>query len=997
MADSLLRERIPRTPVKQILCIAAVVFSLFAESLFAFADTSGELPSLHLTDGSFLPGRVLDSRTPDAITWQSPLFTKPFNFPLGGISAAQYPVATPAPRPTGEYCIELASGDVLYGNLLNLTDTQLGIETKRTGPIHVRRSDVQRIYRWQETALVYLGPSGLEGWSDDAVEAKFSRRWSDEGGWPTTETENATLFQDFNLPPRASIEFELSWKERPDFQLMFGVNKLQSGDLHVFRLEVWEDDVVLIAETERDADVAIVTPIVSGPGAVRGLIYLDQERQRLSLYSRTGRHKASVKIHSKTPATRQGIRLINRKGHLRLNHLRIAHWDGILPRDVQTEKSRIHRTDGTIVYGQVTRFDRNARTFTMRQGDRTTELDAASISDIYLSPANAVEHSSASQPDPKQGSPDDSESAATQLRVVYQDGSRISGRLDSIQHRTIRLVNDSIQEPLSLGMNGLRSLGTVVSSDSLPVKPSKPAGRSGRLELDGVRLQGRLVDGVESETESCLVWHPDFSRNASPLVKTIAGRVVYREVLKKEDRVLPTGQVAQPVRAQAQPPVRNFGDLFQLMIQGKAPIAKGQPKKDTALRTLHLRSGDTIPCRVNSIDEEGVHLTTPLSATTLIAHDRIKGIELSGKKGSPALDETKRDRLLTLPRLQKGSPPTHLIYSTSGDFLRGRLLSMDNENLNVEVRLASRSIPRSRVSQIIWLHEDELKTDDDAPDGSRAEPARSATPGDVTPEKSIAESSEEDAKSTRVQTLRRNDNRLTFRANKLEGSTLSGSSDILGVCQSDLATADQLLFGRYIEQAAARLAYHRWRLHHATEPKFVTASADSGGSPLSGTQSPLVGQLAPDFKLAFLNGDTFRLSEHRGEIVILDFWATWCGPCLQTMPLVEEIVGGFKDHKVALLTVNMEEQATQVEEMLERHQFTMPVLLDRDGVVSLKYEVTSVPQTVVIDRQGIVTRLFVGGGPKLAEPLRNAIQELVDKSNDDSPSAGSTDESDTSN
>ena len=95
------------------------------------------------------------------------------------------------------------------------------------------------------------------------------------------------------------------------------------------------------------------------------------------------------------------------------------------------------------------------------------------------------------------------------------------------------------------------------------------------------------------------------------------------------------------------------------------------------------------------------------------------------------------------------------------------------------------------------------------------------------------------------------------------------------------------------------------------------------------------------------------------------------------MPLIDEVVREFPDQKVRLLAVNMEEQPAEIKSTLERHQLDVPVILDRDGVAAARYSVTSIPQTVVIDREGNVFRLFVGGGPKLVEPLRQALQELT--------------------
>ena len=96
--------------------------------------------------------------------------------------------------------------------------------------------------------------------------------------------------------------------------------------------------------------------------------------------------------------------------------------------------------------------------------------------------------------------------------------------------------------------------------------------------------------------------------------------------------------------------------------------------------------------------------------------------------------------------------------------------------------------------------------------------------------------------------------------------------------------------------------------------------------------------------------------------MVLDFWATWCGPCMQSLPLVEEVVKEFTGQDVRLFAVNMEEQPDQIKAVLERHKMKFPVVLDRDGAVAARYAVTAIPQTVLIDRDGKIARLFVGGG-----------------------------------
>jgi peroxiredoxin len=372
--------------------------------------------------------------------------------------------------------------------------------------------------------------------------------------------------------------------------------------------------------------------------------------------------------------------------------------------------------------------------------------------------------------------------------------------------------------------------------------------------------------------------------------------------------------------------------------------------RTSARRALHLRTGDTIPCDVTSIDERGVTFATTISEATFVPHEKIKALELVNEQSIAKIDREKRDRLLTLPRMQRENPPTHLIRSRSGDYLRGRLLAMDEKDLKVEVRLETKTIPRDRVSRIIWLHDDELETVSHADNDS----------------------------VTRVQAVRRDGIRLTFFPKSFVNATLSGESDVLGPCHVELNEIDQLLIGRSIEQEAAMLAFQQWKLQNAKDPRAFVDSDGSSGSPNPGTESPLVGQAAPDFQLGMLDDSIFKLQEYRGKVLVLDFWATWCGPCMQTMPEVDAVVAEFKDQNVQLIAVNLHETPDRIKDMLERRKLQLEVALDLDGAVAEKYRVNAIPQTVIIDRAGNVARCFIGGGSHFADDFRAALQAVVD-------------------
>jgi thiol-disulfide isomerase/thioredoxin len=117
---------------------------------------------------------------------------------------------------------------------------------------------------------------------------------------------------------------------------------------------------------------------------------------------------------------------------------------------------------------------------------------------------------------------------------------------------------------------------------------------------------------------------------------------------------------------------------------------------------------------------------------------------------------------------------------------------------------------------------------------------------------------------------------------------------------------------------------------------------------------------APEFALGALNGGKATLSQYKGQVVMINFWATWCGPCQQEMPLLDQMYKKYKGAGFTLLGVNVDKDAPPVKDLLTKKPVSFPVLLDPENKVSKIYRVNAMPSTVIVDRKGNVRYVHKG-------------------------------------
>jgi len=149
---------------------------------------------------------------------------------------------------------------------------------------------------------------------------------------------------------------------------------------------------------------------------------------------------------------------------------------------------------------------------------------------------------------------------------------------------------------------------------------------------------------------------------------------------------------------------------------------------------------------------------------------------------------------------------------------------------------------------------------------------------------------------------------------------------------------------------------------------FAASSLAAGG---------MEGQPAPDFALKSSTGENMRLSEYRGDVVMINFWATWCGPCRQEMPLLDELYSRYQRVGFNLLGVNIDDDSGRAMDMIEDLGVNFPVLFDARKEVSKLYDVEAMPVTVIVDRDGTVRYVHHGYKPGYEDMYLDQIRSLL--------------------
>jgi peroxiredoxin len=139
----------------------------------------------------------------------------------------------------------------------------------------------------------------------------------------------------------------------------------------------------------------------------------------------------------------------------------------------------------------------------------------------------------------------------------------------------------------------------------------------------------------------------------------------------------------------------------------------------------------------------------------------------------------------------------------------------------------------------------------------------------------------------------------------------------------------------------------------------------------------LEGKDAPDFKLSGLDDKAVSLADVKGSVTILDFWATWCGPCRASLPHLADLYAKMKGDGLKVYAVNCSEDKPTVQAFVEQTKLAVPVLLDTDGAVSQKFDANAIPETVLIGKDGRVRKVFIGFSSDTEDQIAAAVKAAL--------------------
>lgn len=764
--------------------------------------------------------------------------------------------------------------------------------------------------------------------------------WTVKVGSIETVIAGTTISQVSTLPTLAAIDIDIAWTHStPNWTLTVG-NNFPKLELRVRKLEQRDDlSVSLLVEEESSADIATVLIPSQNLESIRLKLLCDWENGQFRL-EQNGLAIGEISASSKAGAnaTRQAgpVRfqitndasggMILRELNITRSMFSLSRHSGNENRDAKTKVSsdkeraaKIRFSDGRTSLG-ILKFD-------AAQGLIWSEADGESKS-FVLSDVDRIEFDSTQAPEKRET-----------CLVITEGGERFLGSSIEQTGDSLMLTSGILTSPIRFRLSEIASVQFSRTTKVAPDDDGKPVPM--RLVSDSVYSNGFLVPKEEEDTDSegaGWAWRPLSLDREMILNPMMTGAL---------DMVKP-GSDLQSLDVER----RNLS--LRTDTYGRS-LDQGEP-------AFFLLNGDSLPGVLERLENGLVTFNSEMFGRAQLAASELKGVRQLVYTGTDRVDPVLLRRLLTVPRMSRQSPPTHLVVSRDGDIIRGNVSYIDEDLIRISIRDEEREIWMKNVAEVIWL-----------------DPAPSLESPENSPPDSAEDSPTSGLDSTKTsspacQLILRRGSTVSVIPRRIEQGTLFGVHPLLGECRIPIDDVVRILFGEEIEQARSVSRFAKWKLRHAVDPRFVSEEANAA----TGEDAELVGKPAPDFTLRKLDGSAVKLSSMKGRVVVLDFWASWCGPCRKSMPVIQGIAKDFEADPFDFFAINVDEEANVVRGTSIVLGITEQCLLDPRAEISKAYGAAAIPYTVVIDKEGIVRRVFVGANDAAYVQLREAIAQYLE-------------------